>query len=652
MPQPLKPDNGTAPPRFKIDDLQVDVGKAEVTRGGEKLALPKLSFDLLCALINAAPAIVTNDELLQQVWPGLLVSPESVAQRVKLLRGAIGDDSQQPRYILGVRGRGYRLIPVVERLAESRPPLSDASDAPINTPNVTKVQIVDQGSGRAQAAPIRRAGGVGRRLGLAAGVLVAIGVVVVLGLRYWSPSHNAAQPVAVAIVDRSIAVLPFVDMSEKRDQEYFADGMAEEILDLLVKVPGLKVIGRTSSFQFKGQAQDLRIIGERLGVAYLLEGSVRKSGDRLRVTVQLINSRDGTHLWSEAYDRDLSNVLKMQDEIAIKVASALQTEVFIREHFVSRPGLRNPEAYTLFLQGVHADMLQGQQGWEQGVSDFQRALDLDPSFTEAATRLAGLYQYGGQLGYAPRDVAFGKTQYFAQLALKLDPDFAVAHALLGSIYDSYAWDWPAADKEIKLAEGLAPSLPVVLLVSQRHSLILGNWDDALKLVNALQAVDPLNPDGFYYLTFVQLRRDRSAEAEAAIRHTLELSPRYASGQYALGLVLLARRQPEAALAEMRKEPFDPVRLIGCSLAYSALGDKANSDSALAQLLKGYAANIPAGVAAVYAFRGESDEAFKWLERAYEQKDALLYRLKFSPEFDGVHGDPRYKAFLRKLNLPE
>jgi TolB-like protein/DNA-binding winged helix-turn-helix (wHTH) protein len=648
MQPPPTPDNGAAPPRFRIADLEVDIGKAEVTRGNEKIALPKLSFDLLCALINSAPAIVTNDDLLQQVWPGLLVSPESVAQRVKLLRSAIGDDSQQPRYILGVRGRGYRLIPVPERLAESQLPTSDAAILSTNTPEATM-----PGGPTSQTPIPKRSNRRLKQVVVAAAVVIGLGAVVALALHFWSPNRSGAETQALmGIHDKSIAVLPFVDMSEKRDQEYFADGMAEEIIDLLVKIPGLKVIGRTSSFQFKGQSQDLRTIGEKLGVAYLLEGSVRKSGDRLRVTAQLIASRDGTHLWSETYDLDLSNVLKMQDEIAIKVASALQTEVFIREHFVSRSALRNAEAYTLFLQGVHADMFQGQQGWEQGVSDFQRALDLDPAFTEAAVRLAGLFQYGGQLGYVPRDVAFEKTQYFAELALKLNPNFAVAHALLGSIYDDYSWDWPAAEKEIKLAERIAPSFPVVLLVSQTHSLILGNWDDALPLVNALQAVDPLNPDGYYYLGFVQLRRGRPAEAEAAIRRTLELSPRYASGQYALGLVLLARRQPEAALAEMRKEPFDPVRLIGSAIAYFALGDKANSDAALAQLLKSYAASIPAGVAAVYAFRGESDEAFKWLDRAYEQKDAVLYRLKFSPEFDAVHGDPRYKAFLKKMNLPE
>ena len=252
----------------------------------------------------------------------------------------------------------------------------------------------------------------------------------------------------------------------------------------------------------------------------------------------------------------------------------------------------------------------------------------------------------------PKDVAFAKTQDFANFALRLDPHFAIAHALLGSIYDTYAWDWPAADREIKLAARLAPSVPTVLLVSQRHSLILGNWDEALKLVNALLAIDPLNPDGYYYLGFVELRRERSTEAEAAIRRTLELSPRYASGQYTLGLVLLARQQPEAALAEMDKEPFEPARLIGSALAYFALGDKAKSDAALTRLLKSYAPNIPTGVAAVYAFRGESDEAFKWLERAYEQKDALLHRLKFSPEFDRLHADLRYKAFLKRMNLPE
>jgi len=644
MQPPATPDNATAPPRFRVADLEVDTGKAEVTRGDEKIALPKLSFDLLCALINAAPAIVTNDDLLQQVWPGLMVSPESVAQRVKLLRSAIGDDSQQPKYILGVRGRGYRLIPAVERLTESKSPTGDAVIPPANMPDVTV-------PGGPESPALKRSNHRLRPLIIGAAIAIGLGAVVALALRIWSPNRSGAQtPAVAAIPDKSIAVLPFVDMSEKKDQEYFADGMAEEIIDVLVKIPGLKVIGRTSSFQFKGKTEDLRNIGTQLGVAYVLEGSVRKSGDRLRVTAQLIDSRDGNHLFSQTYDRDLIDVLKMQDEIAIKVVRALQIEVSARD-FVARPEL-NREAYTLALRGAHADMLQGQQGWDQGVSDLQRALDIDPSFTEAAAGLAGLYQYGGMVGYVPRDVAFEKTRHFAELALQLDPNLAMAHALLGSIYGAYAWDWLAADKQINVALALAPNHLVALWAATVNSLTLGKWDDALKYVNTHVELDPLDPDGYYWLSLVQLRRGRLPEAESAIRRALELSPRYASGPYTLGLILLARNQPQAALAEMSKEPLDAVRLIGSALAYFALGRKADSDAALAQLLKTYAPYIPSGIAAVYAFRGESDEAFKWLDRAYEQKDALLYRIKFAPEFERVRDDPRYKAFLKRMNLPE
>ncbi len=371
----LTGDNGSAPPRFRVGDLEIDIGKAEVTRGDKKIALPKLSFDLLCALINAAPAIVTNDDLLQRVWPGLMVSPESVSQCVKRLRSAIGDDSQQPRYILGVRGRGYRLISVPERLIESRSPIGDAGDTPSDA---SKATISEWST--SQTPTLTRWKYFPKRIVVAAAVLVSVGVVVTAGFYYWSSGHQAAQG-TVAMVNRSIAVLPFVDMSEKKDQEYFADGMAEEIIDLLVKIPGLKVVSRTSSFQFKGKTEDLRSTAKQLGVAYLLQGSVRKSGDHLRVTAQLINAQDGTHLWAQTYDRQLADVLQMQDEIAIALAQALQLEV--EENVVSRAALRNSDAYTLYLQGLHASSRFDQEGMEQAVSDFERVIELDPSFAPA-----------------------------------------------------------------------------------------------------------------------------------------------------------------------------------------------------------------------------------------------------------------------------
>jgi TolB-like protein/Tfp pilus assembly protein PilF len=498
----------------------------------------------------------------------------------------------------------------------------------------------------------KNASGSKKRIVIAAAVIIGIVAAVAIGLHFWTLKHGGAQtPAVAAITDKSIAVLPFVDMSEKKDQEYFGDGIAEEIIDLLVKDPGLKVIGRTSSFQFKGKTEDLRSIGMQLGVAYLLEGSVRKSGDRLRVTAQLIDSRNGTHVWSQTYDRDVSDILKMQDEIAIKVVRALEVEVNVSDVF-AHPSLRNAEAYKLFLRGEHAEGRFEPQGWEQAVSDYQRALELDPTFAYAAGSLAGVYMFGGLVGYMPRATAFEQANHFAELAIKLDPNDAEAHVLLGDIYNQYSWDWNGVDRQTKRALALAPNDPNVLMSAAAHSLTQGQLDVALKQINAAVEFDPLEPNNYFWLSLVQLRRGRLAEAEAAVRRTLELTPTYIFGPYILGLVLLARNQPQEALEAFQKEPSDGARLNGSALAYFALKRKADSNASLAQSIRSSGADFPAGIARVYAFRGESDEAFHWLERAYEQKDTLLYGIKFAPEFDKLHDDPRYKAFLKKMNLPE
>jgi len=504
---------------------------------------------------------------------------------------------------------------------------------------------------RIQASAVHWKAAVGRRMW----VIVTVVVAVLLAGGYfldqaWRAKHATTVRTAV-ISDKSIAVLPFTDMSEKKNQEYFGDGMAEEIIDLLVKIPGLKVIGRTSSFQFKAKPEDLRSIGSQLGAAYLLQGSVRKSGDHLRLTAQLIDSKDGTHLWSQTYDRDLSDVLKMQDEIAANLVRALQIEVTSGE-MVSRPALRNTEAYTLYLQGQHASERFDQQGLEQAISDYQRALDLDPSFADAAVGLAGAYDALGTFGIMPGPIAFEHSRQAAGLALRLNPNLAIAHALLGSIHIVYDWDWPAGERELKLARDLAPNDAALSQLAAQQSLIMGRWDDALKQLNASLAQDPLNPVSYLLRSLVQVRRDRLVEAETAIRRTLEISPAYSRAHYYLGIVLLARGQPDAALAEMLKEADDATRLSGSAMAYSAVGSKADSDGALAEMLKIQTNSHPFYIARVYGFRGESDEAFKWLDRAYTLRDTSLVSVKGEPPLKNLEGDPRYKAFLRKMNLPE
>jgi TolB-like protein/DNA-binding winged helix-turn-helix (wHTH) protein/Flp pilus assembly protein TadD len=597
-----------------------------ISRGTETHKLEPRAMRLLMCLANSPGEVVSIDRLLTEVWAGVVVGSASVYETVSQLRKILGDVEAQPTYIVTVPRKGYRQI------------------APVR-PGMTSVD-----ASRAQDLSRRPVGSL--RIWAIAGAFVAFALVVAyFSVDKGKLSKHATTGSSIAVSDKSIAVLPFTDMSEKKDQEYFADGMAEEIINLLVKIPGLKVISRTSSFQFTGKTEVLRSIGTQLGVAYVLEGSVRKAGDRLRVTAQLIDSRNSTHLWSQTYDRDLSDILKMQDEIAMALVRALKIEVSPLQGLEARPALRNTEAYALYLHGLHDTDRNDLQGFELARSEFQRALDLDPTFAEAAGVLAATYAWGASVGYIPPGVGFEQARDAAEHAIKLDPNNPIAYSVLGDIHNTFDWDWPAADQDLKRTLALAPNNPVALQIASRHSLAMGRWDDALNLATASLALDPLDIGGYYWLSTVQLRRGRLPEAEAAIRRALEIAPTFPFGPYALGVVLLARSQPQAALTAFSKEPLEAARIIGSAMAYFALKRKAESDASLAQMLKSYA-YIPFGIATIYAFRGESDEAFKWLDRAYEQKDQFLYRIKFAPEFDKLHGDPRYKAFLTKMNLPE
>jgi adenylate cyclase len=502
-----------------------------------------------------------------------------------------------------------------------------------------------------QASAIHRKAATPRRTRVIAAVVVLVmaGAYFLVDTAWRSKLGGTANTILIS--DKSIAVLPFADMSEKKDQEYFGDGMAEEIIDLLVKIPGLKVISRTSSFQFKGKTADLRTIGAQLGVAHVLEGSVRKSGERLRVTAQLINSLDGTHLWSETYDRDLSDVLKMQDEIAIALVRALQIEVS-GEGIGSRPALRNTEAYTLYLQGLHAADSFDQQGLEQAADYFQRAIERDPSFAAAEVSLARVYAALGVYGFMPRPVALENARLADERAVKLDPNLAIAHAGLGEIHRAYDWDWAAADRELKLALSLAPNDGDVLFLGAIQSLSAGRLDEALRRVSAASAKSPLSPEPYNILNIIQVRRGRLAEAEAAGRRALELRPTFAGGHYFVAIAHLVGGEPQAALMEAMKETQDAARLGGSAMAYFALGRKADSDAALPQMTN-HPTDHPFYIARVYGFRGEPDEALNWLDRAYLQKDSGgLPLIKGDPLFKKIEGDPRFNAFLKKMNLPE
>ena len=460
---------------------------------------------------------------------------------------------------------------------------------------------------------------------------------------------STAAPQTAAISDNSIAVLPFIDMSEKKDQEYFADGMAEEIIDLLAKIPSLTVIGRTSSFQFKGKTEDLRLIGAKLAAAYVLEGSVRKSGDHVRVTAQLISTQTGAHQWSDTYDQQVGDVLKMQDEIAAGLVRALQVTVGA-DGLQSRPKLKSVEAYDLYLRGRHAYDRYDEAGTEAAVGYFQQALERDPSLIPAAEWLAIAHEKLPERGIVPPREGYGQARASVERALKLDPQSGMMHGLLADIHAIYDWDWTAAVAEGKRALALAPRDSVVLTEVGQVYEGLGQGDEATRLYTASLTLDPLFPAAHFLLGTVRSRTGQYAEAEVEYREVAKISPTWEAPHFYLGWTLLAEGRLEAALAEMQQ--YGEGRDLGLAAVYYAMGRKAESDAALARYTKQHADDDAYDIAMVHAYRAEPDVAFAWLDRAYRQKDPTLYGIKSDPPFKNLEPDPRYKAFLRKMNLPE
>jgi TolB-like protein/lipoprotein NlpI len=455
-----------------------------------------------------------------------------------------------------------------------------------------------------------------------------------------------------AAPEKSIAVLPFDDLSEKHDQQYFADGMADELLDLLTRIPQLRVIGRTSSFQFRGKAADLRTIGNRLGASYLLEGSVRRSDNRFRITVQLLSATDGVHRWSKVYDAPVGDIFGVQSEIAEGIARAMEIELAPEEIFRGQT-TRNPEANDDYLKALHEADKVSAEGFQAAEQYLRAALELDPGFTRAAEVLIAEKDAVAEWGVVPANVGWTEARKLTTQMLREHPNSAIAHASMANIYVINDLDWPRAEIERDRALALDPRNPYVIIVSARVDIPLGRNEAALQQSRKALLLDPFDPIFHVFLGWLQIRLGHLKEAEDAYREALAISPSYSWAHWYLGVCLLEEGRYEEALNAFNDESNEAPKLAGRALVYFALKRMPEADHALATLETSYE-DWPLEVAYVYAYRNEKEEALRWLDRAYELRggDSDLPMIKNDPLLKNLEQDARYKAFLRKMNLPE
>jgi len=467
-----------------------------------------------------------------------------------------------------------------------------------------------------------------------------------------APAQAEAAPAeapASVPTRHSIAVLPFADMSPEQDQEYLSDGIAEELLNLLVKIPDLQVAARTSSFSFKGRDAKIADVARELNVEHVLEGSVRKAGDRVRITAQLIQADNGFHLWSETYDRTLDDVFAIQDEISAAVVEALKIELL---GAAPRSEEVNPEAYAQYLQGRYFYGRRTQKDLENAAVAYEKALEIDPAYAAAWAGLSHVYAMQGGQSYIDLHQGYAQAREAAQKALELNPNLAQGLVAKASIQLAYDWDWAGAEASLERALELAPGDVDVLTQLGELRRNLGDLDTAIKLDRQASALDPLNLPSYHALGLALIYAGRLDEAKEVYRHALNLNPTYWAANLALARIMILQSQAEEALAIARgvEEPF--WRDYGVLVALYALGRTEEADRMLTGFIEQNQYDSAYQIAQIYAFQGNTDKVFEWLERAHTQRDPGLTEILTDPFLTRLSGDPRWPDILSKAGLYE
>jgi len=620
--------------------FRLDAANHLLWRNGDRVSLAPKAFDVLAYLVEHAGRVVTQDEIFEALWSETYVNPEVLRKYILEIRKALGDRPDNPEFIETLPRRGYRFVaPVID---ESTIELPD-----VPTPHAAEENV------EPATAPSEQGSTSGKyRLWKLAFILILIGVGAAAIVRHFRATRQAHN--VPSLNNASIAVLPFEDMSPSKDEEYFSDGLAEQLINDLAKVSGLEVVGRSSAFQFKGKNEDLRDVGRKLGVANVLEGSVRREGNHVRISAELIKAGDGFQLWSQTYDREIKDIFAVQDEIAMAATEALQLKLLGGNGQPVAPNLRsaNPEAYQAYLQAEYfLGRGQSKKDLDKALAYTDNAIKLDERYAPAWALRSLVQNAMAEAGLTDTTEGFRRARNDAERAIALDPTLASAYLALARVQVFYDWDWDAGNTSLTKAAELEPGSVEIFRIRSYLSRVAGNLDQAIKLYKQAIALDPLRANSYSAMGYLLYVAGRYDEAQAALQKALDLNPQAALVHLNLGKILLAEGRPQQALAEMEKEPSGWSNLTGLPLAYHALGRDKDSNAALAELIAKHHTFSAYQVAQVYAYRGESDKSFEWLERAYEQRDAGVTEISTDPLVKNLRRDQRYTELLKKMRLP-
>ncbi len=628
---------------IRFGEFELELRSGELRKDGSPVKLQPQPLKVLALLVANAGRLVTREEIQRAVWDGetFVDFEHGLNFCIKQIRTALGDNAQAPLYIETLPRRGYRFIASVEKSEQSK----DANHSTEAPSQVAHVEAV------ISPAPERKA------INWRTPALVLIPLLIIGAYFVWQRFAATTGPAKAKVM---LAVMPFENLSPNPEQDYFSDGMTEEMIAQLgsLQPARLGVIARTSAMTYKRGAKDIRQIASELNVDYVLEGSVRREGDRVRITAQLIQTSDQTHLWSESYERNGQNALALQSEVARSIARALALELLPVEQAETSAGVISTEAHDAYLKGRYLWNKGKSDTIEKSISQFEQAIEIAPDYALAYAGLADSYiMLGMYYRLLPVD-AYAKAKAAAARALELDDRLAEAHTSLGTIRFRFDWDWPEAEREFKRAIELNPSYSRAHHDYAWFLVAMERFDEAIAEIKRAQELDPLSPLANSDVGWVYLRARRYDDAIKQIQRTLELEPNFGSAQACLERAYRMKGMYKEALDLARKEmirqdasneelaALDRTDAIAGLRNVGRLRLKERIETAKSRSVSPYS------IAALYAELDEKDASFEWLERAFRERDSDIASLKVDPAFDSLHSDARFFNLLRRMGFAD